>query len=85
MEGMSLCDQDLLNVSVRAAMAFGPRCFRCMLEMLSGPVALEFFSDLMVSATSSVVNGGGCTFEFYFPKVFEGASVLLCGWFVANF
>ena len=65
---MSLCDQDLLNVSVRAAMAFGPRCFRCMLEMLSGPVALEFFSDLMVSATSSVVNGGGVFSSFIFLR-----------------
>lgn len=37
-------------MDVRALMACGPRCFRWMYEMLSGPVAEVFFVALIVSA-----------------------------------
>ena len=33
----------------------GPKCFRCMLEILSMPTAEEFFSCLMIRAMSTVV------------------------------
>jgi hypothetical protein len=38
-------------------MPCGPRCLRCMLEMLSGPVACECLQFLMISAVCAVVNG----------------------------
>ena len=66
--GMSLLRHDLLRMSVNAFNARGPKCLRCMLEILSGPVACEFLRDLIVLVVSSVVNGGfdlsSCIFLF---------------------
>ena len=44
---------------MRAFIAFCPRCFRCMLEILSRPVAFDFFRDLIAFAVPSLVKGGG--------------------------
>lgn len=57
--GMSFVSQDLLNICVRALQAMGPRCFRWRFEILSGPVAWEFFRDLIHRAISSGEKGGG--------------------------
>ena len=40
---------------VSVCMPWGPRCFRCMLDMLSTPTADEFLSCFIMSAVSSVV------------------------------
>ena len=37
MLGMVLCWIDRFNMSVRGPMATGPKCFRCLYEMSSGP------------------------------------------------
>ena len=34
---------------VRALMACGPRCFRCKLDMPSGPVLVVFFARLIAA------------------------------------
>lgn len=39
-------------------MASGPKCFRCMLEMSSGPAAGEFFVLFIVSAVQVALNCG---------------------------
>lgn len=36
-------------------MAVGPRCLRCFMFMLSGPVELLFFADLIACTTCAVV------------------------------
>ena len=50
---------------VRALIALGPRCFRCMLDIPSGPVAGEFLSFLMVQFVSCDVKGGGESVEVF--------------------
>ena len=38
-------------------MPAGPRCFRCRVERLSGPVAVEFLLSFMVSEVLAGVKG----------------------------
>ena len=45
-------------------MARGPRCFRCLMLMLSGPVELLFFAFLMACVTCSSVMLMGVVFSF---------------------
>ena len=59
MLGMVLCWMEWLYMSVSVRMAWGPRCLRCVLDMLSGPVELEFFMFRMVPTTIAGVNCGG--------------------------
>ena len=40
---------------VSVCMPCGPKCFRCMLDMLSMPMAPEFLSCFMMRAVPSVV------------------------------
>ena len=40
---------------VSVCIPWGPKCFRCILEMLSMPTAEEFLSCFMMRAVSSVV------------------------------
>lgn len=47
---------DLLKMRVRKWMAVVGRCFMWRLEMLSGPVAGEFFRELIASIVSVKVN-----------------------------
>ncbi len=47
MSGMMLVLIEMLKILVRKAMPFGPRCFRCKLDILSGPAALEALDDLI--------------------------------------
>ena len=42
--GIWLFFSDRLNVSVKSCIALGPRCFRWIIEIPSGPVALEIFA-----------------------------------------
>ena len=46
---------------VIAKVAFGPRCFKWMFEMWSGPVALEFFRFLSIVSTCVGLKGGSCS------------------------
>ena len=46
-------------MSVKALMACGPRCLRCMYDMPSAPVLVVFFVRLMASRVMRVVKGGG--------------------------
>ena len=46
---------EMLNMCVRYLMAVGPRCFRCLMFMLSGPVELLFFACLIACIVWPVV------------------------------
>ena len=46
-------------------MASGPRCFRCLMLMLSGPVELLVFEVLMAVMVSSVVICIGVLCSFF--------------------
>ena len=50
--------QEWLNKFVRADIAWGPRCFRWRLEILSGPKALEEDKDWIILWVCSGLNGG---------------------------
>ena len=56
--GMRLVVKERLYMSVSACIAFGPRCFRWMFEILSGPQALEFGAFVISDVTLEVVKGG---------------------------
>ena len=45
----------VLYISVRNWMASGPKCFRCLMLMLSGPVELFVFDVFIAVAVCSVV------------------------------
>ena len=49
-------------MSVKALMASGPRCFRCLLDMPSGPVEEVFLETRMASVTIAGVKGGTRSF-----------------------
>ena len=49
-------------MSVKALMASGPRCFRCLLDMPSGPVEEVFLETRMASVTIAGVKGGSRSF-----------------------
>lgn len=55
--GMRFVCIDLLMVFVRNCMAMGPRCLRCIIDMLSGPIAGEFLACLIAVVTCWVENG----------------------------
>ncbi len=61
--GIELVSQERLKILVRADMPLDPRCLRWMLDMSSGPVALEFFSRRMVLLVMSFEKGGGLSEE----------------------
>ena len=58
-EGKEFVSHDVLKMSVQAWIALGPRCFRWMFVMRSGPAALELDKDLIVRDTAAVEKGGG--------------------------
>ena len=49
--GIWLLLHDKLNISVSMSIAVGPRCLRCMFDISSGPVDLEFLAFLINSLT----------------------------------
>ena len=53
--GMMFLLSVMLKSSVRYVTARGPRCFRCLMFMLSGPVELLFLDCLMASSVCAVV------------------------------
>lgn len=53
--GMWQFCMERLKRSVRAEIAVGPRCFSCMLEMLSGPSAVDGLSCFNAVAVSAGV------------------------------
>jgi len=53
--GMVLLLSALVRSCLRYSMAIGPRCLRCFMLMLSGPVELLFFADFKAFVTCSVV------------------------------
>ena len=52
MSGIVLVDIERLNILVRYEIPFGPKCFRCRLDILSGPAALEALDALMALSVS---------------------------------
>ena len=54
--GMVLCLREWLKISVRILMACGPKCFRCLLEMPSGPVDGVVLHALIALTVSAGVN-----------------------------
>lgn len=77
--GIWLYVMDLLNMSVRDLIACGPKCLRCLYEMLSGPVAGEFLVERMEEMVWYAVKGGAMS-----VSSFMWCSCLvmlrLCGW-----
>ena len=49
--GIILLFRDFVSNCLRYSLAKGPRCLRCFMLMLSGPVELLFFADLMACMT----------------------------------
>ena len=47
--------RDMLYSLVRMSSALGPRCFRCLMLMSSGPVELLFFICLIAVVVCSIV------------------------------
>ena len=62
--GIVLELRDLLNILQRYSRAMGPKCFRCFMLMLSGPVELLFLDVLIAEITCSVVISIGVDFSF---------------------
>ena len=56
--GILLFCSEKLKMSVKALMASGPKCFRCLLDMPSGPVEEVFLETRMASVTIAGVKGG---------------------------
>ena len=56
--GMLLCSQEWLKTWVIADIALWPRYFWCILDILSGPVAFEFFRCVMAVWVYWFVKGG---------------------------
>ena len=52
MSGIVLVLMEMLKIMVKKAMPLGPRCFRCKLDILSGPAALEALHDLIALSVS---------------------------------
>ena len=63
--GMLFVLSTLLYRLVRYVMASGPRCFRCLMFMLSGPVELLFFDCVMASLTCVSVMFMGVLFRCF--------------------
>ena len=57
---------ELLKMSVRYCMPVGPMCFRCTVEMPSGPRALEALAFLMASVVCWALNCCGEAFRLFF-------------------
>ena len=57
LEILLFCSEKL-KMSVKALMASGPKCFRCLLDMPSGPVEEVFLQTRMASVTIVGVKGG---------------------------
>jgi len=60
--GILLFCSEKLKMSVKALMASGPRCLRCLLDMPSGPVEEVFLETRMASVTIAGVKGGSRSF-----------------------
>ena len=54
MSGIVLVFRELLSKLRRYSIAIGPKCFRCFILILSGPVELLFFAVFMADKTCSV-------------------------------
>ena len=65
MSGIILEATERLNIFVRYSTPFGPRCFKCRLEMLSGPAALEALQVLIASAVCLGVKEMGFSRLFF--------------------
>jgi len=55
MWGIVLVLRAFASNDLRYSVAIGPRCCRCLILMLSGPVELLFLVDFMACMTCSVV------------------------------
>lgn len=64
MVGMVLVLSEVLKMFVRNVIAWWPRCFRCFMLMLSGPVELLFRAFWMALSVSTVVIGVGVVWSF---------------------
>ena len=69
-----------MKIAVRAVIAVGPRCFRWMFEMLSGPVAFEILAFWIMDWTSDCRNVGG---RLWLILIFDSLfAVSLLAWIV---
>ena len=62
--GIELELRDSLNILQRYSMAMGPRCCRCSMFILSGPVELLLLDALIAEITCSVVMSMRVDFSF---------------------
>ena len=54
-----LCRMEKLKISVKAMMATGPRCFKCLYVMPLGPVAEVYLACSIASLVTFGVKGSG--------------------------
>ena len=70
--GMLFVFSEMLYMCVSSVIALGPRCFRCLMFMLSGPVELLFFECLIACfVCSSVMCMCSVGSPFVFRSVFR--------------
>ena len=69
MEGMVLVFREMLNMSIRYCMPFGPRCFRWSVDILSGPRALEALAVFIASLVFSTVMSWVLLSLFFFKSL----------------
>ena len=69
---------------MRRCSAYGPRCFKCLMLMLSGPVELFVLDVLIAVLTCSVDKciGSVCSFRIFLSIILFCLFVLCCVWFV---
>ena len=77
--GMSFVFRDMLKKYVRYFMATGPRCFRCLILILSGPVELLFGAlDIASDTWAGVMRMVGDVIDFVCLFVFLFVVLIAC-------
>ena len=83
--GMMFVLSDMLYMCVSRVIALGPRCFRCLMFVLSGPVELLVFECLMAcfvcSSVISMCSVGSC---FVFRSIFLFVFCVRCFMVLVN-
>ena len=68
-----------LKIVVRFVSAVFPRCLRCLMLMLSGPVELLFFACLMADEVCSIVICMGVDFSLLIGESVYNSVSSVCG------
>ena len=83
--GMMFVLSDMLYMCVSRVIAVGPRCFRCLMFVLSGPVELLLFECFMACfVCSSVMSKCSVESSFVFRSIFLFVSCVRCFMVLVN-